>query len=174
MNWLKNILMEEVEEQQDANAAPTIFESPKKVEKLILKKETKPALASTSTSKSKLKTEEVRIEAEKKVSKESKDSELNRDMWKTLEEASQMYGITTALMAKHIKSAITDDALDEKALVIEAKDKIISDKKPNPKTKSNLYYIGLIISVGFRIKGEKGKKFREIATQIMLSNYLNH
>lgn len=97
----------------------------------------------------------------------SSNLNIDTDIWKTVAEAADIYEVTPLVMSKYIKSTLAEDGMLEEEMI-----KIIPEDKNTKRKLTKFYHIELVIAAGFRVKGERGKQFRRIATDIMTKNYL--
>lgn len=167
MKWLKNILFEEVEIEEELRKS--------------LERETKKEIVET-TKISKIKDEtidddiatdtKVETESIRNISKSPKgniNQKLN-EIWLSEKQISELFQKSLPTIHKHIANIYKENELDKNT----------TSKKRKTKTKEGervlsreiMYYgIEVIVAVGYRIGGEIGTDFRIWANKIVCDNY---
>lgn len=97
-------------------------------------------------------------------------------VWLTLDQMSRLFNKNKSTISRHIANIFTEEELDEKSSVAKNATQL---KRYDPRTKKdriatvdiNYYNLGVIISVGYRVKSKQGILFRKWANSI-LKKYL--
>lgn len=98
------------------------------------------------------------------------DVRLEADtVWITQDQMTELFLRDKSTISRHIKNIFADGELDEKSVVA-----FFATTAADGKTYQVAYYnLDMIISVGYRVKSQRGVQFRQWATKI-LNNYLRH
>lgn len=98
---------------------------------------------------------------------ESSDHEVRLDVelsqktvWLTQAQMSDLFGRSVAAISRHIGNALAEGEIDEKSNL--QKMQIPSSDRP-----ITLYDLDVIISVGYRVKSQRGVEFRRWATDVL-------
>ena len=89
------------------------------------------------------------------------DSE-NETVWLTQKEMSLLFNVSVDNISLHIKNILKEEELDES--VVEESSVTATDGK---KYKTKFYNLDMIISVGYRIKSQRGILFRKWANKVL-------
>lgn len=90
-------------------------------------------------------------------------------MWLTQEELSLLFDVNIPAVNKHILNIIKDGELDNSTISI--LEKVQFEGERQVKRKIKLYNLDMIISVGYRVKSQRGIIFRRWANKV-LKEYL--
>ena len=98
------------------------------------------------------------------------DVRLEADtVWITQDQMTELFLRDKSTISRHIKNIFTDGELDEKSVVA-----FFATTAADGKTYQVAYYnLDMIISVGYRVKSQRGVQFRQWATKV-LNNYLRY
>ena len=98
------------------------------------------------------------------------DVHLEADtVWITQDQMTELFLRDKSTISRHIKNIFADGELDEKSVVA-----FFATTAADGKTYQVAYYnLDMIISVGYRVKSQRGVQFRQWATKV-LNNYLRH
>ena len=98
------------------------------------------------------------------------DVRLEADtVWITQDQMTELFLRDKSTISRHIKNIFADGELDEKSVVA-----FFATTAADGKTYQVAYYnLDMIISVGYRVKSQRGVQFRQWATKV-LNNYLRH
>ena len=98
---------------------------------------------------------------------ESKDHEIQLDVevsektvWLSQEQMSNLFGRSIATISRHIQNAIAEGEINEKSNL--QKMQIASSDRP-----VTFYDLDVVISVGYRVKSQRGVEFRRWATDVL-------
>lgn len=96
------------------------------------------------------------------------DVRLEADtVWITQDQMTELFLRDKSTISRHIKNIFADGELDEKSVVA-----FFATTAADGKTYQVAYYnLDMIISVGYRVKSQRGVQFRQWATKV-LNNYL--
>lgn len=167
MKWLKNILFEEIQIEEDSR---------KTVEKESKKESVQEALVSKEkeeTDDEKVKIEEkIESESIRNISKSTKGriTQKETEIWLSEKQISELFQKSLPTIHKHIANIYKENEL-EKATTSK---KIKTKTKEGGRTLSReiMYHsIEVIVAVGYRIGGEIGTDFRIWANKIVCDNY---
>lgn len=90
-------------------------------------------------------------------------------VWITQDQMTELFQRDKSTISRHIKNIFTDGELDEKSVVA-----FFATTAADGKIYQVAYYnLDVIISVGYRVKSQRGVQFRQWATKV-LNNYLRH
>ena len=90
-------------------------------------------------------------------------------VWITQDQMTELFQRDKSTVSRHIKNIFTDGELDEKSVVA-----FFATTAADGKNYRVAYYnLDMIISVGYRVKSQRGIQFRQWATKI-LNNYLRY
>jgi len=93
----------------------------------------------------------------------------NETVWITQDQMTELFQRDKSTISRHIKNIFTDGELDEKSVVA-----FFATTAADGKIYRVAYYnLDMIISVGYRVKSQRGVQFRQWATKV-LNNYLRH
>ena len=93
----------------------------------------------------------------------------NETVWLTQEELSLLFDVNVPAVNKHILNIIKDGELDNSTISI--LEKVQFEGERQVKRKIKLYNLDMIISVGYRVKSQRGIIFRRWANKV-LKEYL--
>jgi len=93
----------------------------------------------------------------------------NETVWLTQEELSLLFDVNVPAVNKHILNIIKDGELDNSTISI--LEKVQFEGERRVKRKIKLYNLDMIISVGYRVKSQRGIIFRRWANKV-LKEYL--
>lgn len=93
----------------------------------------------------------------------------NETVWLTQEELSLLFDVNVPAVNKHILNIIKDGELDNSTISI--LEKVQFEGERQVKRKIKLYNLDMIISVGYRVKSQRGIIFRRWANMV-LKKYL--
>lgn len=89
----------------------------------------------------------------------------NETIWLNRNQISELLGRDVKTIGKHINNVFSDDELDKPAVVAN-----FATTAADGKTYSIEYYnLDVIISVGYRVKSQRGVRFRQWATSVLKS-----
>ncbi len=167
MKWLKNILFEEMEIEEDLRKG--VDEEPKKetVQESLVSK-----VKEEIDDKKVEKEEKIESESIRNISKSAKGKIVQKqnEIWLSEKQISELFQKSLPTIHKHIANIYKENELD----------KAITSKKIKTKTKEGertlsreiMYHsIEVIVAVGYRIGGEIGTDFRIWANKIVCENY---
>ena len=81
-------------------------------------------------------------------------------VWLTQKEMTFLFGVDVSRISRHIKNALLDDEINEKR-------NLRKTQIPNSDKYVVLYDLDVIISVGYRVKSQRGVIFRKWATSVL-------
>lgn len=88
-------------------------------------------------------------------------------VWITQDQMTELFQRDKSTISRHIKNIFTDGELEEKSVVA-----FFATTAADGKIYQVAYYnLDMIISVGYRVKSQRGVQFRQWATKV-LNNYL--
>ncbi|KAB7702893.1 RhuM family protein [Plesiomonas shigelloides] len=92
--------------------------------------------------------------------------EDTKEIWATLHEIAQLYGITKETVIYHLKNIYAEDELDESSTT---KDFLVVQNEGNRKINRRIshYNLDAILSVGYRTNARQATEFRKWATQTL-------
>ena len=93
----------------------------------------------------------------------------NETVWLTQEELSLLFDVNVPAVNKHILNIIKDGKLDNSTISI--LEKVQFEGERQVKRKIKLYNLDMIISVGYRVKSQRGIIFRRLDNKV-LKEYL--
>lgn len=93
----------------------------------------------------------------------------NETVWLKSEEMAKLFDVKRTAIVKHISNIINDKELDISTCSILEQVQIEGNRKVSRKIK--IYNLDMIISVGYRVKSQRGIIFRRWANKV-LKNYL--
>ena len=93
----------------------------------------------------------------------------NETVWLTQEELSLLFDVNVPAVNKHILNIIKDGELDDSTISI--LEKVQFEGERQVKRKIKIYNLDMIISVGYRVKSQRGIIFRRWANKV-LKEYL--
>lgn len=93
----------------------------------------------------------------------------NETVWITQDQMTDLFQRDKSTISRHIKNIFADRELDEKSVVA-----FFATTATDGKIYQVAYYnLDMIISVGYRVKSQRGVQFRQWATKV-LNNYMRH
>lgn len=101
---------------------------------------------------------------------ESSDGEVTLDVrtdketvWLTQEQMALLFGTTKQNISLHIKNCFSEGELSEESVVKDSLTTARDGKRYHTKT----YNLDVIISVGYRVRSQRGVEFRRWATDVL-------
>jgi len=96
----------------------------------------------------------------------------NDTIWLTQKNISELFEVTVSNISMHIKAIYKEQELTKEPTV---KKYLTVQKEGNREVSRNVehYNLDMIISVGYRVKSQKGVKFRQWATQVLKQYIFN-
>ena len=85
---------------------------------------------------------------------------INQDLWLTQNLIAELFGVSRSTITEHINNIFETNELDEETSVG------ISDESTGGR-KAKLYYLYVIIAVGYRVNSKKATNFRIWATKVL-------
>ena len=93
----------------------------------------------------------------------------NETVWLNRNQISELFGRDIKTIGKHINNVFNDKELDKIAVVA----KFATTAKDGKRYNIEYYNLDVIISIGYRVKSQKGVRFRQWATSV-LKNYIQN
>ncbi len=167
MKWLKNILFEEIQIEED-------------LRKSVEKESKRESVLEAPISKVKQVISEEKVQIEEKIETESirnisksakgKITQKQNEIWLSEKQISELFQKSLPTIHKHIANIYKENELDKAT----TSKKIKTKTKEGERTLSReiMYHsIEVIVAVGYRIGGEIGTDFRVWANKIVCDNY---
>ena len=93
----------------------------------------------------------------------------NETVWLRTEDMASLFNVNRPAIVKHINNILNDGELDDSTCSI--LEQVQHEGNRNIKRKINYYNLDMIISVGYRVKSQRGNTFRKWANKV-LKEYL--